>query len=212
MDTKTRYQEGDLRSMYAWKKAKQPFPQATTYRATERLELIHGDLCEPITPPTAAKNRYIFFLIDDHSCYMWTILLKEKGEAFEKFKSFKSIVEHETKTSIKTIRTDSIEEFTSTEFSRFCETSRIERHLTALYTPQQNRLVERHNRTLMEMTQSVLKHMNIPNYLWGEAVRHACYLTNRVATRSLIFQTPDEVFKGRKLSVKHLKVFGALDI
>lgn len=49
------------------------FPQATTYRATKRLELIHGDLCGPITPSTHAGNRYIFVLIDDYSRYMWTI-------------------------------------------------------------------------------------------------------------------------------------------
>lgn len=52
------------------KQARQSFPQATTYRAEKLLELIHGDLCGPITPTTSAGNRYIFVLIDDHSRYM----------------------------------------------------------------------------------------------------------------------------------------------
>lgn len=52
--------------------------------------------------------------------------------------------------------------------------------------------------------------MNVPNYLWGEAVRHACYLINRVGTRTLSDQTPYEAFKGRKPSVKHLKFFVCL--
>ena len=141
---------------------------------------------------------------------MWTILLKDKGEAFEKFKSFKSIVEHETRLSIKTLRTDRGGEFTSIEFNKFCEKYGIQRHLTAPYTPQQNGVVERRNRTLMEMTRSILKHMNLPNYLWGEAVIHASYIINRVATRSLSSQTPYEVFKGRKPSVEHLRVFGCI--
>lgn len=64
------------------KQTRRPFPKATTYRAEEALELIHGDLCGPITPPTAGQNKYIFVLIDDYSRYMWSILLKEKGEAF----------------------------------------------------------------------------------------------------------------------------------
>lgn len=64
------------------KQARQAFPQATTYRASHILELVHGDLCGPITPPTAARNMYIFVFIDDHSRYMWSILLKEKGRSF----------------------------------------------------------------------------------------------------------------------------------
>lgn len=52
--------------------------------------------------------------------------------------------------------------------------------------------------------------MNVPNYLWGEAVRHACYLINRVSTRNLNLQTPYEVLKNRKPSVRHLKVFGCI--
>ena len=88
------------------KQARKPFPQATTFRATSPLELIHGDLCGPITPPTPAQKRYVLVLIDDHTRYMWTVLLKEKSEAFEKFKNFKKLVEQETQNKIKMFRTD----------------------------------------------------------------------------------------------------------
>ncbi|KAL0855319.1 hypothetical protein Bca101_060472 [Brassica carinata] len=71
------------------KQTRQSFPQATTFRAEKSLELIHGDLCGPITPTTIAGNRYIFVLVDDQSRYMWTILLKVKSDALEKFKAFK---------------------------------------------------------------------------------------------------------------------------
>ena len=192
------------------KQARHVFPKATQYRAQGVLELIHGDLCGPITPPTAANNRYIFVLIDDHSRYMWTILLKEKGEAFTKFKSFRALVESETRSTIKTFRTDRGSEFTSSEFNSFCDLSGIQRHLTAPHTPQQNGVVERRNRTLMEMTRSILKHMTIPNYLWGEAVRHATYIINRAATKALNFATPYEVYKGRKPNVAHIRVFGCI--
>ena len=75
------------------KQTRNSFPQATTYRATHILELIHVDLCGPISPSTAGGNRYIFVLIDDHTRYMWTILLKEKSEAFDRIKRFKGLVE-----------------------------------------------------------------------------------------------------------------------
>jgi len=60
------------------------------------------------------------------------------------------------------------------------------------------------------MTRTILKHMRMPNYLWGEAIQHATYLINRVGTRSLQSQTPYEVLKGKKPSVKHLRVFGCI--
>lgn len=85
------------------KQTRKPFPQATPYRAAKPLDLVHADLCGHITPPTPAHKRYIFVLIDDHSWYMWTVLLKEKSEAFEKFKRFKLLAEQETQTELKTL-------------------------------------------------------------------------------------------------------------
>lgn len=200
----------DLYILLTRKANQKTFPQATTYRATKKLELLHGDLCGPITPSTYGGCRYVFVIIDDHSRYMWTILIKEKGDAFEKFKKLKGVIEMETAEKIITLRTDRGGEFVSREFNSFCEESGIKRHLTAPYTPQQNGVVERRNRTLMEMTRSLLKHMHMPNSFWGEAVRHATYLINRIATRSLDNKTPYEVYRGRKPNLSHLKVFGCI--
>ena len=192
------------------KQIRESFPQASSYRASRVLELIHGDLCGPITPQTAGSNRYVFVLIDDHSRYMWSILMKEKSEAFTKFKRFRSLVEPETGLKIKTFRTDRGGEFTSQEFKDYCESSGISRHLTAPYSPQQNGVVERRNRTLLEMTRSILKAMDVPNYLWGEAVRHATYLINRIPTRTLLLQTPYESYRGKKPCIEHIRVFGCV--
>ena len=192
------------------KQTRQPFPKETSYRAVKPLELIHGDLCGPITPPTPAHKRYILVLIDDYSRYMWTVLLNEKSEALEKFKKFKTLAEQETKTAIQTLRTDRGGEFTSRDFQNYCDTHGIRRHLTAPYSPQQNGVVERRNRTLMEMTRSILKHRNVPNLLWGEAIRHFTYLINRLATRSLLGKTPYEMLRERKPNLSHLRIFGCI--
>ena len=98
----------------------------------------------------------------------------------------------------------------SREFQAFCDTHGIKRHMTAPYSPQQNGVVERRNRTLMEMTRSIMKAMKIPHYLWGEAVRHSTYLINRVATRTLKDQSPYECLKKKKPNVGHLRVFGCV--
>ena len=133
-----------------------------------------------------------------------------KSEAFTKFKMFKNVTEQEAVTTIKTFRTDRGGEFTSQEFNYFCVESGLKRHLTAPYSPQQNGVFERRNGTLLEMTRSIFKHMNVPNWLWGEAVRHATYLINRVSTRTLEGLVPYESYKGKKPNIDHLRVFGCV--
>lgn len=103
------------------KQTRRSFPQATQYRALKPLELVYGDLCGPISPQTPAQKLYIFVLIDDHTRYMWTILLKEKSEVFEKFIKFKAHVEKETQNKVVTFRTDRGGEFLSLEFQEYCE-------------------------------------------------------------------------------------------
>ena len=134
--------------------------------------------------------------------------MKTKGEAFEKFKTFKVLVEQETHTELRTFRTDRGGEFTSHYFHAYCEKHGIKRDFTAPYSPQHNGVVERRSQTLLEMTRSVLNHMDMPDHLWGEAIRHATYLINRVGTRTLENMTPYEALRGRKPNLSHLKVFG----
>lgn len=127
------------------KQTHQSFPKATNYRAPQALELLHADLCGPISPATPSLNKYIFVIIDDNTRYMWSIFLKEKSDAFERFKTFKSLVEKDINKEVVTLRTDRGGEFTSKAFQEYCNEKGIRRHLTAPYTPQQNGVVERRN-------------------------------------------------------------------
>ena len=74
--------------------------------------------------------------------------------------------------------------------------------LTAPYAPQQNGIVERRNRTLLEMTRCLMKARGVPNHFWGEAIRHATYIINRTPTRALIGVTPYEKFYGENRILK----------
>ncbi|KAJ9535118.1 hypothetical protein OSB04_un001804 [Centaurea solstitialis] len=192
------------------KQTRKSFPTTTTYKAKRPLELVHGDLCGPITPATKGQNRYVFTLIDDFSRFMWIYLLKEKSEAFTHFKKFKALAENEIGKSLKVFRSDRGGEFTSLEFNTFCDQNGVKRHLTAPYSPQQNGIVERRNRTLMDMTRSIMKAMHVPNYLWGEAVNHSTNLINRVYTRVLGDTTPYEKLYKRKPNLENVRIFGCL--
>jgi hypothetical protein len=63
------------------KQRRLPFPQQSSFRAKERLELMHGDLCGPVTPATPRGRCYFLRLIDDLSRFMWVVVLGSKGEA-----------------------------------------------------------------------------------------------------------------------------------
>lgn len=192
------------------KHARSSFPKEATSRAKEPLHLIHTDLCGPITPPSYSKNLYFMLFIDDFSRKTWVYFLKEKSQAFETFKTFKTMVEKEKGLKIKSMRSDRGGEFLSKEFNKFCEDNGIRRFLTAPYSPQQNGVVERKNRTILNMVRSMLKSKKMPKEFWAEAVDCAVYLLNRCPSKSLDNKTPQEAWNGMKPTVSHLRVFGSI--
>lgn len=70
-------------------------------------------------------------------------------------------------------------------FREVCESAGIKRQFNAPYSPQQNGVVDRRNRTVMEMARSLMKSMGVPAKLWEEAVRHSIYLLNRLPTKAI---------------------------
>ncbi|KAD5961160.1 hypothetical protein E3N88_12633 [Mikania micrantha] len=193
--------------------AKQPrksFPSVSAWRATKPLELIHADICGPITPSSMGGKRYFLLIVDDCTRYMWVYFLKTKDEACNTFKGFVTEVERQSGLKVKVLRTDRGGEFNSSVFNEFCQKTGIKRHLTAPYTPQQNGVVERRNRTVMGMTRSLLKTMQMPDPYWGEAVRHSVYLLNRTTTKALKTMTPYEAWRNKKPKLHHLRIFGCV--
>ncbi|GJV20172.1 retrovirus-related pol polyprotein from transposon TNT 1-94, partial [Tanacetum coccineum] len=190
------------------KHARSSFPKEATSRAKEPLQLIHTNLCGPITPPSHGKNLYFMLFIDDYSRKTWVYFLNEKSQAFEAFKKFKAMVEKEKGLKIKSMRSDRGGEFLSKEFNKFCEDNGIRRFLTAPYSPQQNGVVERKNRTILNMVRSMLKSKKMPKEFWAEAVDCAVYLLNRCPSNNLDNKTPQEAWNGMKPTVSHLRIFG----
>ncbi|CAL8151793.1 unnamed protein product [Prunus armeniaca] len=192
------------------KQHKDSIPKKSNWRATEKLQLVHADLCGPISPISNSKKRYIICFIDDFTRKAWTYFLVEKSEALSMFKHFKSYVEKEVGGYIKCLRTDRGGEFTSLEFNEFCIEHGIKRQLTAVYTPQQNRVVERKNRTVMNMVRCILSEKKIPKTFWSEAVNWTTYVLNRSPTLVIKNQTPEEAWSGNTPSIEHFRVFGCV--
>ncbi len=134
--------------------------------------------------------------------------LKAKGKVFEKFKQYKALVENEIGHKIKVLRSENGGEFVSKKFDTFLAECGIQRHTRARYSPQQNGVGERVNRTIMECARSMILAQGLGLEFWGEAVNTAVYIKNRCPTKALDSKTPQEAWSGRKLDVSHLRVFG----
>jgi hypothetical protein len=98
----------------------------------------------------------------------------------------------------------------SNAFNEFCSAEGIKRQLTAAYTPQQNGVSERKNRTLLNLVRSMLSARQVPKQFWPEAVKWATYVLNRSPTLSVKDMTPEEAWCGVKPSVHHFRTFGCI--
>ncbi|KAD4888315.1 hypothetical protein E3N88_20388 [Mikania micrantha] len=183
-------------------------PKKRKWRATMKLELVHTDLCGPITPESIGGKWYVMVLIDIFLERAGYIFLSKKSESFETFKSFKTMVETETDLKIKCLRSDRGGEFTSLEFNSYCENSGIKRQLTTSYTPQQNGVTEHRNKTLMNMVRCMLLERNMIKQFWPEATNWACFLLNRCGTTSVEDKVPEECWLGHNPNMEFVKNFG----
>ena len=107
--------------------------------------------------PSLAGSHYMLTFIDDFTRKTWVYFLKKKSEVFEKFYNFKALVENQSGLHIKVLRTDRGGEYISKFFLLFCRENGIQKQFTTRFTPQQNGVAERKNRTIMDMARSMLK-------------------------------------------------------
>nr|AAK26118.1 putative gag-pol polyprotein [Oryza sativa Japonica Group] len=192
------------------KQRRLPFPRQASFRAEEKLELVHGDLCGPVTPATPGGRRFFLLLVDDVSRYMWVVLHDSKAAAADAIKHHQVAAEKECGRKLRVLRTNNGGEFTAAEFAAYCADEGIQRHFSAPYTPQQNGVVERRNQTVVATARALLKQRGMPAIYWEEAVMTAVHLLNRLPTKALDGKTPYEAWHGRKPVVSHLRVFGCL--
>ena len=154
---------------------KSPFT-GVSERPENLLELIHTDVCGPMS--TVARNGFQYFItfIGDFSRYDYVYLMRHKSESFEKFKEFQNEVQNHIDKTIKFLRSDRGGEYLSQEFSDHLKACGIVPQLTPPGTPQWNGVSERRNRSLLDMVQSMMSQTDLPLYLWGYALETAAFI------------------------------------
>ncbi len=136
--------------------------------------------------------------------------MKHKGEVFQHFLNFKAMVEKEKGVSIKCPRFDGGGKYFSNESSEYLKEHGNQRKYSCSYSPQQNGVVERKNRHIVEITRAMLNEKNLPNYFWAETITTIVYITNRSLTIVVDGMTPKKKFPGKKPNVSHLRMFGCI--
>ena len=176
-------------------------------RATDLLEIIHTDVCGPMSVSTRGGYRYFLTFTDDLSRYGYIYLMKHKSETFEKFKEFQNEVENHRNRKIKFLRSDRGGEYLSYDFLTHLKASGIVSQLTPPGTPQRNGVSERRNRTLLDMVRSMMSLTDLPLSFWGYALETAAFTLNRAPSKS-VETTPYELWFGAKPKLSFLKVWG----
>jgi transposase InsO family protein len=150
-------------------------PHKNVMTTDKPLELIHMDLFGPIAYISIGESKYCLVIVDDYSRFTWVFFLQEKYQTQEILKRFLRRAQNEFRLRIERIRSDNGTEFKNSQIEGFLKEEGIKHEFSSPYTPQQNGVVERKNRTLLDMARTMLDEYKIPDRFWAEAVNTACY-------------------------------------
>lgn len=185
---------------------RQPFKHTGT-RASDFLELVHSDVCGPISVQSLGGAKYFVTFIDDFSRKINIQVIKNKSMVFNCFMNFKTYAEKHTGKQIKVFRTDNGTEYCNLNFANFLKKHGIVHQTSCPYTPQQNGLSERYNRTIAERARCMLFDTGVSRSFWAEAVVSAVRVINSTRN-SATGNIPDEVWFNKPIDFSLFKVFG----
>ncbi|GKD16562.1 retrovirus-related pol polyprotein from transposon TNT 1-94, partial [Tanacetum coccineum] len=190
------------------KEKKSKFKTKVVPSSKGRLNLLHMDLYGLMRVESINGKKYILVIIDDYSRYTWTLFLRSKDETPEVLKDFLKMIQPNLQAQVITIRTDKGIEFLNKTLHAYFKEEGIEHQTSTPRTPEQNGIVERRNRTLVEVVRTLLLASKLPLFFWAEVIAAACYIQNRSIIILTHEKTAYHIINDRKPSIKHLYIFG----
>ncbi|GJT51957.1 putative ribonuclease H-like domain-containing protein [Tanacetum coccineum] len=208
---KLKFEKDHLCSACAMGKSKKkPHKPKSEDTNQEKLYLLHMDLCGPMRVASVNGKKYILVIVDDYSRFTWVKFLRSKDEAPDFIIKFLKMIQLRLKVPVRRIRTDNGTEFVNQTLREYYEKVGISHETSVARSPQQNGVVERRNRTLIEAARTMLIYAKAPLFLWAEAVATACYTQNRSIIRLRHGKTPYELLHDKLPDLSFFHVFGAL--
>nr|GFB51269.1 integrase, catalytic region, zinc finger, CCHC-type, peptidase aspartic, catalytic [Tanacetum cinerariifolium] len=168
------------------------------------------DLCGPMRIASINRKRYILVIVDDYSRYTWVHFLRSKDVAPEVIITFLKRITVLLQSPVIIIRTDNGTEFKNKVLKVYFDSVGISHQMSSVRTPQQNGVVERRNRTLVEAARTMLIFSRASLFSWAEAIATACFTQNCSIIHRRFNKTPYELINGRKPDISFLHAFGAL--
>ncbi|WVZ63659.1 hypothetical protein U9M48_013273 [Paspalum notatum var. saurae] len=152
-------------------------------------ELLHMDTVGPARVASVSGKWYVLVVVDDFSRFSWVFFMESMDEAFGFVWDLVLRLRNESHKAMRAIRSDNGGEFRNSRFENFCRDLGLEHQFSSPYSPPQNGVVERKNRTLVEMARTMLDEHRTPRHFWAEAVNTACYIANRIFLRAFLGKT-----------------------
>ena len=163
--------------------------------------MLHIDLFRPVNVQTRGGKKFTLVVVDEYSRYSWVISLRSKNEAASDVISLIKQIKLKYSRKVCQLRSDNGTEFRNATLESFCTETSISQNFPSAHTPEQNGVVERKNRTLIEAARSMLNESGLPKNLWAEAVATACYTQNRYVYLKRHKKTAYEVLRNRKPNI-----------
>nr|GEZ13211.1 retrovirus-related Pol polyprotein from transposon TNT 1-94 [Tanacetum cinerariifolium] len=176
----------------------------------EKLYLLHMDLCGPMRVESVNGKKYILVIVDDYSRFTWVKFPRSKDETPTFIIKFLKMIQVRLNVPVRRIRTDNGTEFVNQTLRDYYEEVGISHETSVARSPQQNGVVERRNRILIEAAHTMLIYAQAPLFLWAEAVATACFMQNRSIIRLRHGKTTYELLHSKLLDLSFFHVFGAL--
>jgi transposase InsO family protein len=171
------------------------------------LELLHMDLFGRVASLSIGGSKYGHVIVDDFSSFTWVFFLQDKSETQGTLKCFLRRAQNKFKLKVKKIRSDNGSEFKNLKVEEYLEEEGINHEFSAPYTPQQNGVVERKNKMLIDMARTMLGEYKMPERFWSEAINTACHAINRLYLHRHLKKTAYELLTANQPNVSYFRVF-----
>ncbi|GKA28881.1 integrase, catalytic region, zinc finger, CCHC-type containing protein [Tanacetum coccineum] len=208
---KLKFEKDHLCSACAMGKSKKkPYKPKFEDTNQEKLYLLQIDLCGPVCVASVNGKKYNLIIADDYSRFTWVKCLQSKYEAPDFIIKFLKMIQMRLKVPVRRIRTDNGTEFINQTLHEYYEKVGISHETSVARPPQQNGVVKRRNRTLIEVARTMLIYANALLFLWAEAVATACYTQNHSIIRLRHGKTSYELLHDKLPNLSFFHLFGAL--
>lgn len=183
-------------------------PPSKRERATVVGQVVHADLVGPSAVTSIGGNKYMLLLTDEASTFRKAYFLKGKNEVADNIQDYVSCIESETGHKLRRLCTDQGSEFVNDKVKTILDLEHAVLTTSTAYTPEQNGIAERSNRTVIEAARTLLVTSKLSEGLWAEAVNSAIYILNRTTNSVQKYKTPFELWYNRKPNIAHIQEFG----